>query len=94
MNVSPLFKKPGNSTPRVYKGIRKAKRFSFAMAGIEFAVGTISAKHKDLLNTGVSGILSCAFLKYGKDFHDMQKILKPYYQQVVERAKKIKAAKK
>ena len=90
MKVDFLFKKPGNSLPRIYKGIKKAKRLCYAVSGAEFAVGMVSAKQKDVLMTGVSGILSCWFLKDGKDFSNMQKMLEPQFKQIVERAKRIK----
>lgn len=94
MKVDLLFKKPGNSIVRVYKGARNAKRFCYTMSGAEFAFGAISARHKDIGNTTLFGLLSCWFLKNSKDLSDIQNILKPHYQKIVERTKQIKAAKK
>lgn len=94
MKVSNCFKKTGNSLPRIYRGIKKGKRFSFAMAGAEFAVGIISAKNKDVLNTGLAGMLSCFFARAGKNFSDMQKMIEPQFRQIVERAKRIKLSSK
>lgn len=88
-----LNNKPGNSLPRIYKSIKRVKRFSYAMAGTELAVGVICAKQKDLLNTGLLGILSCWFLKHGKELSEMQKYIEPQFKQIVERAKRIKLSK-
>lgn len=94
MKVSFLFKKPGNSIVRVYKGTRNVKRLCDTMTGTNFALGVLNAHQKDLANTTWFGLLTCWFLKHSKDFSDMQKILKPHYENIVERARKIKAAKK
>lgn len=94
MKVSNFFKKPGNSLPRIYKGIKRAKMFSYTMAGAEFAFGLFNARQKDVLNTGIAGFLSCMFVKYGKDFSNMQKIIEPRFKQIVERAKRIKLSSK
>ena len=90
MKVSNFFKKPGSSIPRVYKGIKRVKSVSWAAAGMEFAMGVISARQKDVLNTSFSGFLSCWFLKTGKELYDMQKSIEPQFNQIVERAKRIK----
>ncbi len=94
MKVSCLFKKPGNAVNRVYKGVRNAKRFSYAMSAADIALAALGARRKDVVNTALFGVLGCIFLKHGKDFSQMQEFLKPYYQEIVERAKLIKAVKK
>ena len=94
MQVNPLFMKPGKTINRLYKGVRNAKRFSYAMSGFNIAVGAFDARQKNLGLTIFSGLLGCWFLKSGKDLSELQDILKPYYQEIVERAKLIKAAKK
>lgn len=94
MNASRILVKPGNSIPRIYKKTRIAKGFAYTLAGTELAAGVCYAKQKDTFCTCITGLLGCTLLKLGNDLSDFQKTLKPHYQQIVERAKKIKAAKK
>lgn len=80
----------GNAIVRVYPRMKHTRNFSTAMSAFDFGLAAISARQKDAFSTVLLGGLSMYFAKQAKELHEMAKIVEPKFNQIVERARKIK----
>ena len=86
-------REPGNALVRVYPHMKRSRNFSAVMSAFDFGLAATCAKQKDAFSTVLLGGFSMYFAKQAKELHEMAKIVEPYYNRIVERARKIKLKK-